>query len=75
LFYYRTYKQQTMGANFRSELEAADGKPTETELKTSHDMGVNTGTSPLFLSHSKPFPFHHHKKRKNYSIFKLSFSW
>ncbi|CAF1285819.1 unnamed protein product [Adineta steineri] len=40
---YPSYKQPSIGANFRSELEAADGKHTQTESMTSNDVAVNTG--------------------------------
>ncbi|CAF1286084.1 unnamed protein product [Adineta steineri] len=40
---YPSYKQPSIGANFRSELEAADGKHTQTESRTSNDVAVNTG--------------------------------
>jgi len=50
IFLNRTYKQPTIGANFRSELEAADGTHTQTESKaTSNDAAVNTGTFPFPL--------------------------
>jgi len=38
-----------MGANLRSEFEAADRKQFEAESKTS-DVAVNTGMFLLFLS-------------------------
>jgi hypothetical protein len=45
----RTYKRPTIGANFSSEREAADGAHTQTEsATTSADVAVNTGTF-LFL--------------------------
>ena len=43
-FYSSAYKQPPTGANLRSELEAADGKQTQTESMTSNDVAVNTGT-------------------------------
>ncbi|CAF3403031.1 unnamed protein product [Rotaria sp. Silwood1] len=39
---FQTFKQPTVGVNFRSELEAADGKQTQTESMTSNDAAVNT---------------------------------
>jgi hypothetical protein len=63
-----------MGANFRSELEAADGKKSETESKTS-DVAVNTGMTPFFLSSIQILSLTITKNLKNHSIFKLSFSW
>ncbi|CAF3542225.1 unnamed protein product [Rotaria sordida] len=39
---FQTFKQPTIGVNFRSELEAADGKQTQTESMTSNDAAVNT---------------------------------
>jgi hypothetical protein len=68
LLYNRNYKQPNIGANFRSELEAADNTPNQTEsMITSNDAAVNTGISLfriqiLSLSITK-------KKQK------LSFSW
>jgi hypothetical protein len=48
LFSSRTYKQPTIGANFRSELEAANGAHNQTEsIPTSNDAAVNTGTVPF----------------------------
>jgi hypothetical protein len=46
LLYNRNYKQPNIGANFRSELEAADNIPNQTEsMITSNDAAVNTGIS------------------------------
>ncbi|CAF0980236.1 unnamed protein product [Rotaria sordida] len=42
---FQTFKQPTIGVNFRSELEAADGKQTQTESMTSNDAAVNTAKS------------------------------
>ncbi|CAF4561119.1 unnamed protein product [Rotaria sp. Silwood1] len=42
---FQTFKQPTVGVNFRSELEAADGKQTQTESMTSNDAAVNTAKS------------------------------
>ncbi|CAF4127988.1 unnamed protein product, partial [Rotaria sp. Silwood2] len=39
---FQTFKQPTTGVNFRSELEAADGKHTQTESMASNDAAVNT---------------------------------
>ncbi|CAF5210199.1 unnamed protein product, partial [Rotaria magnacalcarata] len=49
---FQNSKQPTVGANFRSELEASDGTHTQTETNTtsSSDAAVNTGMHPfLFL--------------------------
>ena len=47
-----------IGANFRSELEAADGTPTQTEsTPTSNDVAVNTGTNLIL-----PFDLFRHCK-------------
>ena len=50
VFLNRTYKRPTIGANFSSEREAADGAHTQTEsATTSADVAVNTGTFPFLL--------------------------
>jgi len=62
LLYNRNYKQPNIGANLRSELQAADNTPNQTEsMVTSNDAAVNTGMSPF--SHPNPFPFYHKKPK------------
>ena len=51
--YYRSHKQPHIGTNFRSEIETADGKHTQTESMISNDAAVNTGRF-YFLSLKTP---------------------
>ncbi|CAF3662271.1 unnamed protein product [Adineta steineri] len=50
---YPSYKQPSIGANFRSELEAADGKHTQTESMTSNDVAVNTDFDDSYIENYK----------------------
>ncbi|CAF2112683.1 unnamed protein product, partial [Rotaria magnacalcarata] len=57
---FQNSKQPTVGANFRSELEASDGTHTQTETNTtsSSDAAVNTGLfSKLRSLNILPVPF------------------